>query len=230
VLKGASLAVRILGIETSTRRGSVALVDRGQLILSAEHEARNAHAETLLPLIERLMAEAGWAKTALERVAVGIGPGSFTGLRVGIALAHGIGLGLDIPVVGVGSLASMAWAVPDGDGRVRYPILDARREEVFLAAYSADGAELEAPRALARSELESYAARLESAAEHVLLGEVCREFSLPHLLSTPETDLPHASFTARIGSLLPESTPSDPMYVRDAGAVRPELPPSPFRA
>lgn len=221
--------MRLLGIETSTRRGSVALVEGGELVVAAEHAEPNAHAEKLLPLIEKLMADAGWARGRLQRVAVGVGPGSFTGLRVGIALAQGIGLGLDIPVVGVGSLRSMARAVPASDRRIRYAMLDARREEVFLAAYAPDGAELLEPRAVPRSELEAYVARLAGAEPHAALGEVCAEFSLPHRITAPHTDLPHAEWTARIGAELDPDTSSEPLYVRDAGAVRPELPPSPFR-
>jgi tRNA threonylcarbamoyladenosine biosynthesis protein TsaB len=221
--------VRVLGIETSTRRGSVALVEGEALVLAAEHAEPNAHAERLLPLIERLMADAGWPRGSLDRVAVGVGPGSFTGLRVGIALAQGIGLGLGIPVVGVGSLRSMAGAVPASERGVRYAMLDARRDEVFLAAYSPDGAELLDARAVARSELEASVARLAGSDPHVVLGEVCAEFSLPHRISSPHTDLPHAAWTARIGAELDPDASSEPVYVRDAGAVRPELPPSPFR-
>ncbi|HEY6562656.1 MAG TPA: tRNA (adenosine(37)-N6)-threonylcarbamoyltransferase complex dimerization subunit type 1 TsaB [Polyangiaceae bacterium] len=221
--------MRLLGIETSTRRGSVALIEGEALVAAAEHAEPNAHAEKLLPLIEQLMAEAGWARSSLERVAVGVGPGSFTGLRVGVALAQGIGLGLDIPVVGVGSLRSMARALPATDQRIRYPMLDARRNELFLAAYSPDGAELEAPRAVPRAELEAHLASLAGRGPYVVLGEVCAEFALSHRISSPDTDLPHALWAARIGAALPPDTSNEPLYVRDAGAVRPELPPSPFQ-
>ena len=73
---------------------------------SAEHSDLNAHAERLLPLLEEVFAQAKLTRHDVHRVAVGIGPGSFTGLRVGIALGQGLGLGLGIPVVGVGSLAA----------------------------------------------------------------------------------------------------------------------------
>lgn len=221
--------MRVLGIETSTRRGSVALLDGEDLVLFGSHERLNAHAEAILPLIERLMAEAGWARTSLSRVAVGVGPGSFTGLRVGIALAHGIGLGLGIPVVGVGSLQTMAQAVPGSEPGQRCPILDARRGEVFAALYDRDGTELSPPRAVARAGIAEELERLCPLRERVLVGEACRELDLPDAaFRSAETDLPHAIWTARIGARLSEETASDPLYVRDAGAVRPELPPSPF--
>ncbi|HET7540536.1 MAG TPA: tRNA (adenosine(37)-N6)-threonylcarbamoyltransferase complex dimerization subunit type 1 TsaB, partial [Polyangiaceae bacterium] len=96
--------MRIVGIESSSRRGSVALLEGERLVASAEHEQPNNHAERLLPLFEQLLAETGWPKSSLDRLGVGIGPGSFTGLRAGIALAEGLSVGLDRPLWGVGSL------------------------------------------------------------------------------------------------------------------------------
>src|SRR5687768_454757 len=126
--------VRVLAIETSSPRGSVALLDDDRLVVELEHDQPNAHAERILPLVERALEAAGFDRTSLDRVAVGIGPGSFTGLRVGIALAEGLALGLDIPIIGVASLRAMAAAVPAAEARIRIPVLDARRDEVFVAA------------------------------------------------------------------------------------------------
>ena len=92
--------MRVLAVETSSPRGSVALLEGGRLLAEKSHEQPNSHAEQILPLIRELLAEAGFAPSSLDRIGTGIGPGSFTGLRVGIALAVGIGLGLDRPVVG----------------------------------------------------------------------------------------------------------------------------------
>ncbi|MEB2323652.1 MAG: tRNA (adenosine(37)-N6)-threonylcarbamoyltransferase complex dimerization subunit type 1 TsaB, partial [Sorangiineae bacterium] len=126
-------AMRVLGIETSAAaRGTVALAEGGVRLAEASHEVRSAHAELMLPLIARLLAEAGWARGSLDRLAVGVGPGSFTGVRVGIALAQGIALGLGVPVVGVPSLAAMARAAPPHVSGLRVPLLDARRGEVFF--------------------------------------------------------------------------------------------------
>lgn len=102
------------------------MLDDGRVLASAEHSDLNAHAERLLPLLEEVFAQAKLTRHDVHRVAVGIGPGSFTGLRVGIALGQGLGLGLGIPVVGVGSLAALAAA---GNGAVRLALLDARREK-----------------------------------------------------------------------------------------------------
>src|SRR5688572_6886733 len=111
--------VRVLAIETSGPRGSVALLEDERLIIELEHDQPNAHAERILPLVERALASAGFDRTSLDRLAVGVGPGSFTGLRVGIALAEGLALGLGIPIVGVPSLRAMAAAAPAADGRIR---------------------------------------------------------------------------------------------------------------
>ena len=105
--------MRCLGIETSTRQGSVALVEHDQVVSVRLHQELNRHGERMLPLVEQLLSEAGWPLSSLDRIGVGIGPGSFTGLRIGVALAQGIGLGLACPVVGVGSLHAMAFAAPD---------------------------------------------------------------------------------------------------------------------
>lgn len=221
--------MRVLGIETSAaQRGSVALVEAGRPVCAAGHTWRNAHAEQTLPLIEQVLAEAGWTRSSLERVAVGIGPGSFTGLRVGLALAQGIALGLGIPVVGVGSLLVMAGAVPAERAGLRIPLLDARRNELFCAVYDAAGRELVAPAALPR---DSALSTLEERApgERVLVGEVTAELGLAGAVRSMETDLPHATWTAILGAELdPAAAPAEPLYVRGADAIKPDLPPSPF--
>lgn len=216
--------MRVLGIETSSRRGSVALVERGRVVVALSHEELNAHAERLLPLIDRALAETGWSRSTLERVAVGVGPGSFTGLRVGIALGQGIAVGLGIGLVGVGSLRAMAAGVPADQPGTRWTLLDARRSEVFLAAYDQTGTELMAPCAIPPEQIEPRIATVSSAEPRLLLGEVLD--ALPPTAGTrirsPETDLPHASTVALLGA---EAEAADagvePLYVRDAGAALP---------
>ncbi len=220
--------MRVLGIETSALRGSVALVEAGRVVRAASQTEPNAHAERTLPLVERVLAEAGWARSSLDRVAVGIGPGSFTGLRIGMALGQGIALGLGIPVVGVGSLRAMAAAVPADRSGLRVPLLDARRSELFAAVYDAAGQELVAPLALPQvSALSTLEERAPGA--RVLIGEVTAVLAVPGALRSAETDLPHAGFTAIVGAGLdPALSPAEPLYVREADAIKPDLPPSPF--
>lgn len=222
--------MRVLGIETSTRRGSVAVSSDGVVLSAHFHEEPNAHAERLLGLIERALADAGITRDALDRVAVGVGPGSFTGLRVGIALAQGIALGLGRPLVGVGSLHAMARAVAATDRRVRVPVLDARRGELFVAAYAPDGAELFAPAALAASDARAALDAALGGASAVLVGESAKELGIDFEIARGvELDLPHASTVALFGATLePDAARAEPVYVRGPGATLPNLPPSPL--
>jgi tRNA threonylcarbamoyladenosine biosynthesis protein TsaB len=220
--------MRILAIETSCTRGSAALVDNGRLIAVRAREQENAHAEGIPVLIDELMAEAAWRPSGLDRLAAGVGPGSFTGLRMGIAFLIGIAQGLDRPLVGVGSLRAMAAAAPPELAGLRCPLLDARRDELFVAAYGADGSEALAPCAVARSSaLELLRARFGDAL--LLLGALPEVPPSPAGHRSPESDLPHAFWVARCAEHAPlDPGPVRPIYVREAVAELPCLPPNPL--
>jgi tRNA threonylcarbamoyladenosine biosynthesis protein TsaB len=222
--------VRLLSIETSTRRGSVALASQGRILATREHEEPSAHAERILGLIEQALAELGWTRASLDRVAVGVGPGSFTGLRVGIALAQGIALGLDRPLVGIGSLRAMASAVPADDARPRVSVLDARRSELFVAAYASDGREAFPPSALPAAEARRELTTAFAGQAPVLVGEFAGSLGVDWpILRGPTLDLPHASAVATLGMLAdPAQAKPEPVYVRGPGATLPNLPPSPL--
>jgi tRNA threonylcarbamoyl adenosine modification protein YeaZ len=215
--------MRVLGIETSSRRGTVALLEAGRPVVVLAHEERNAHAERMLPMLDEALAEAGWGKTQLERVGVGIGPGSFTGVRVGIALAQGLALGLGIPLVGVTSLAAMAAAVPASVAGTRQPLLDARRSELFTARYDPAGTAIWQPRVVARS---TFASGQSAAGPVVLVGEVTAELGISAAHRSAEADLPHAACVAQLASQqVPDGLPVEPLYVREADAVKPSQAP-----
>jgi tRNA threonylcarbamoyladenosine biosynthesis protein TsaB len=207
----------------------VALLEHGKPVASAYHERPSAHAEEVLPIVQRLLAEAGWNRGTVDRLGVGVGPGSFTGLRVGIALAEGLALGLDRPVFGVGSLRAMTRGVPSQITGVRCALLDAMRDELFAAAYADSGEEILAACAIARADVKATLERLNAA---VLVGEVVPELSL----ATPqhsgvEVDLPHAHWVGVLATELDERVATvDPIYVRGPGATLPNLPPSPLAA
>ena len=145
----------VLGIDTATdvRAG---LARSGAVVARGAVEDRRAHAEQLLPLVRRVLAEAGAAITDLTGVAVGVGPGPFTGLRVGVAAAQTIAEALGIPVRGVCSLDVVAldWAsgatAPGSDFVV---VADARRKEVYWARYAADGSRADGPFVTAPAEV-----------------------------------------------------------------------------
>ncbi|MEY4548571.1 MAG: tRNA ((37)-N6)-threonylcarbamoyltransferase complex dimerization subunit type 1 TsaB [Pseudomonadota bacterium] len=220
--------LRILGIETSSVRGSVALIETGRTLAVASHQRENAHEQSIQPLIEQVLAEAGWSARTLDRVAVGTGPGSFTGLRVGIALAQGISEGLEISLVGVPSLEAMARAAPEHLPGPRVAVLDARRGELFLAAYDVDGLELLAPQIVEGvAAAERLAGTLPGPA--LMLGQVWSPIGSerPHHRSE-DCDLPHARWTALLAAAREPSSSVVPLYLRPPTAVVPPLKPNPL--
>jgi tRNA threonylcarbamoyladenosine biosynthesis protein TsaB len=140
----------ILGIDTATVTASAALVEDGRLVLEELRFApdpggsvgRGNHAETLLPLIEALLRKAGVSLPAVAALAVSLGPGSFTGLRIGLSTVKGLAFGWEIPVVGVPTLPAVASRVTDWEGLI-CPLLDARKKEVYAALFRRRGAVLE---------------------------------------------------------------------------------------
>jgi tRNA threonylcarbamoyladenosine biosynthesis protein TsaB len=131
---------RLLAIDTATARVAVAIGEDGRVLGSVHLDARRRHAEALVPAVASLSEQTGVALDQLDVVAVGIGPGLFTGLRVGVTTATVMGQALDVPVVGVSSLDLVAHPLR-GAGRMIAAVLDARRHEVFHALYrpAADG-------------------------------------------------------------------------------------------
>jgi tRNA threonylcarbamoyladenosine biosynthesis protein TsaB len=221
--------VRVLALETSTSQAAVALVEQGQLVLTRAHTRPKQSAERLLPLIAELLDEAGWSRQSLDRIGVSLGPGSFTGLRVGIACAQGLALGLDIPLLGVTALRAMARAVPMELEGTRVALLDARRDELFCGAYG-PGPEapeilepMALPRETARQQLEQ---RLSGPLVWIgsglsLLGLSPRDGAAPP--PSPETEEPSAHAVGLLAEALdPAGCPAIPVYVRDAGATLPQ--------
>lgn len=220
--------MRVLSIETSTSRAGVALVDAGRLVFSRAHERPKQSAERLLPLVAEALAEAGWLKSSLDRLGVSVGPGSFTGLRVGIACAQGLALGLDRPLLGVTSLHAMTRMVPTSILGVRCALLDARRSEVFAGAYRG-AAQVLAPSAFPIETARESIERL--VAEPVAwIGSGTALLGLRSDWSSVEADDPSAAGVGFLTEELePECYPAIPVYVRDAGATLPVLPARPGR-
>ncbi len=134
-----------LGIDTSTGV-SVALARPGHVLGSRSLTATNVHAEQLMPLVSEVMADCGHALSDLAGVVVGIGPGPFTGLRVGIVTAQTLAYVLDVPVRGVCSLDIVALGVAaTTPGRPFTVVSDARRKELYWATYDAGGRRLDGP-------------------------------------------------------------------------------------
>jgi tRNA threonylcarbamoyladenosine biosynthesis protein TsaB len=126
--------MKILAIETATPRQSVALLESEQVLARADHQARGSHAKSLMPTINTLLASRGLTVKRLEGLAVSIGPGSFTGLRVGLATVLAFRLITGIPVVGVPTLEGLAWNLRL-NRRPLCPALKARGADVYWALY-----------------------------------------------------------------------------------------------
>lgn len=125
----------ILAIETSSELASVALLHQGQLI-SQETAGVQTHSQTVLPMVQALLAQAGMKLTDCDAIAFGAGPGSFTGLRTACGVAQGLAFGGNLPVVPVVTLLAMAAACREASGADDIlVVLDARMEEVYWAQY-----------------------------------------------------------------------------------------------
>jgi tRNA threonylcarbamoyladenosine biosynthesis protein TsaB len=135
----------ILQIETATASCSVALANDGIVISSKDANGRNLHAEMLTLFIDEIVAGAGITYADIDAVAVSCGPGSYTGLRIGVSTAKGLCFALDKPLIAVETLQSMAGGVMAMDeyknqaGLLLCPMIDARRMEVYTALFSMNG-------------------------------------------------------------------------------------------
>ena len=128
----------ILNIETATKNCSVAIAKNGETILCKEiAEEGYSHAEKLHVFIEELLKEAGVSFQELAAVAVSQGPGSYTGLRIGVSAAKGLCFALNIPLIAVDTLQTLASKAKIAEGKI-IPMLDARRMEVYSAVFNSD--------------------------------------------------------------------------------------------
>ncbi|MEX2145955.1 MAG: tRNA (adenosine(37)-N6)-threonylcarbamoyltransferase complex dimerization subunit type 1 TsaB [Candidatus Rokuibacteriota bacterium] len=126
--------MRVLALEASTLAGGVALLDGERLVAEYVLDVSLTHSERLLATIDRVLDDAGWAPRQLDGLAVAVGPGSFTGLRVAVSTVKGLALALSVPVAAVPTLDAMAAAVPFACLPV-CAVIAARRNEVYACLY-----------------------------------------------------------------------------------------------
>ncbi|MDR1180789.1 MAG: tRNA (adenosine(37)-N6)-threonylcarbamoyltransferase complex dimerization subunit type 1 TsaB [Bacteroidales bacterium] len=132
------MSIYLLAIETSTEICSVALSKNEECIAIVENEQGNSHAEKIILFIDEVLQRAELKKSQLNAVCISGGPGSYTGLRIGTSSAKGLCDALDIPLIDVSTLQSMAWGARERypDQKQYVPMLDAKRMEVYSAVYN----------------------------------------------------------------------------------------------
>jgi tRNA threonylcarbamoyladenosine biosynthesis protein TsaB len=213
--------MKLLAIDTALEACSVAVMagDRREPIVISEVIGRG-HAERLFGMIEAAMAEGGFSFSELDRIAVTVGPGSFTGLRVGIAAARGLALVVGCPVVGVGTLAVHAEAARERAGPVPVmALLDARRDEVFGQRFAADGEPAGPPEVGPPAH---FAAMVEvgdvlaGSGADIVAAKLPAQFAAPvvHRLSAPDMQ----AFLRLAVSAPPTSAAPRPLYLRPPDA------------
>jgi tRNA threonylcarbamoyladenosine biosynthesis protein TsaB len=197
----------VLGIETSSRQGGVAIIGDDRLLCETVLNVEVTHSDRLLPAVDRALEEARIALDGLGGIAVSIGPGSFTGLRIGLSTAKGLAYATGLPLVGVPTLEAMAWTLPAARWQV-CPVLDARKQEVYAALF--------------RHEADGLRRITEDAA--MAPEDLCRLIRNPTLLLGDGTDAYGALFRARLGEkmLLPPlaSRGARPACVAELGRQR----------
>ncbi len=130
--------MKILALDTSSRYGSIALCDEDQVILELTVRGIVNQSEHLVPLIRRSLEDVGWTIADIDGFGVVNGPGSFTGIRVGLATVEGLAFATGRPAVALSSLRALALGVPDGSLPV-CPVLNARRGEIYAALFAWHG-------------------------------------------------------------------------------------------
>jgi tRNA threonylcarbamoyladenosine biosynthesis protein TsaB len=216
--------MRVLAIDTALAACSAAVLDtshgalQDRIVASESVPMMRGHAEALMPLIARVMKGAGMAFAALDRVVVTTGPGSFTGLRVGISAARGLALATKIPAIGVSTLS--AYAAPYLGADNKSPVIaaiDARHSHVYLQVFDPGGRTLVAPRLAPMDE----AVRAAADAPSRIVGSAARAVAArlseaaPAPLTVDGAEAPDIGWIARIGAVAPAATtPPKPQYLR----------------
>jgi tRNA threonylcarbamoyl adenosine modification protein YeaZ len=211
----------ILALDTASHLCSAAVFDTeaARVIGACTEDIGRGHAERMMAVIDAALEEAGAGFADLGRIGVTVGPGSFTGIRVGVATARGLALALNVPAVPVTTLAAIAAAAdPEkAGGRPVMALIDARRGEVYAQLFAAPGEPLDEPQAVTPAA----AAKLAEARGAALIGSgapLVAELlvdSLP-ILGTAAA----ASITdvARLAARAPEGRPPAPLYLRSPDA------------
>jgi tRNA threonylcarbamoyladenosine biosynthesis protein TsaB len=205
----------ILALDTSMAACSVCVYDAGPgRVLGSRHKFMDrGQAEALAPMVQETMALAGVAFKDLARIAVTTGPGTFTGVRIGLAMARGLGVALSIPITGINSLAAIACNETAGNLPIVVAV-DARANEIYFASYDASRHELAAPVIVALTEahklMPTHPVKMLGTAADLLLDKNDAQ----HVRSDAG-DLPIAENFVKLAASMPiSSAPPEPLYLR----------------
>ena len=218
--------MRVLGLDTALAAVSVAVYEgdgpgRGQVLAREMNAMERGQSEALMPMVERVMADAGLGFADLDRVAVTRGPGAFTGIRIGLAGARGLGLAAGVPVVGVCTFAAIAAGIDDGAaaGCAVLVAIDTKRGDFYAALIAPDQSEegtvlnpddlvaYVAARVQGRAVLVAGDGAKAACAVLVAAGLDARESTAP--------PVPDAAHVAALGAgLAPDAAPPTPLYLR----------------
>ncbi|MCK1517916.1 tRNA (adenosine(37)-N6)-threonylcarbamoyltransferase complex dimerization subunit type 1 TsaB [Bradyrhizobium sp. 190] len=222
----------ILAIDTALDACAAAVLDTSAGVLAQESQPmKRGHAEALMPLIARVMKASGVAFAALDRISATTGPGSFTGLRVGLSAARGIALAAGKPVVGVTTLTAFA-APMVSENDEQHPVItaiDARHDHVYFQVLAGDGRSLIKPKVAPIAEVLD-AARFGPDAPH-LVGNAATILAdrwpadAPPPFKIDQQAAPDIAWVAWLGAAVsPESSPARPYYLRAPDAKPPKDP------
>lgn len=216
--------MQVLAIDCAQRFCSAALYDAGRGLVRAalSPDIGRGHAERLPAVVEEVLSAAGATFSDIERIAVTIGPGSFAGIRVGVAFARGLALALKVPAVGVSSLAAIGEPVASRENRAVLVALDAKRDRLWSAVFAPDGSSIDAPAEVdpvdVAAELSRHGYPLVGNAGAVLRAAAPDLFSATGI-SEFLCDAPAIADVAAIGARLdPSTNPAEPAYLRAADA------------
>lgn len=211
----------VLAIDTAGTGCFAAVFDStvDNVLASAGADIGRGHAEQLLAFIDQALAESGKALSDIDRIAVTIGPGSFTGIRVGVAAARGFALALGVPSVGVSILAALARSAAEQyPGRSVLAAMDAKREELYCQIFEADGT----PRTEAQVLELDDARRMFASFDGVICGSATRHLTDAPLPDVAQLDVADIGTVARLGVVAdPAQGKPSPLYLRGPD-VRPQ--------
>jgi tRNA threonylcarbamoyl adenosine modification protein YeaZ len=212
--------MRVLAIDTALAACSAAVLDTRHIAVVASESLpmERGHAEAIMPLIARVMDQAGVDFANLDRIAVTTGPGSFTGLRVGISAARGIALAAGKPAVGLSTLAGFAAPhIAENDGSTVVAVIDARHEHVYLQVFGAGGRSVVPPRIAPIKEAVRAAtsgpARIVGSGADLIAAQWPASEPPPVLVE--QLGAPDIGWIARLGAAAAEGHgPPKPLYLR----------------